>query len=295
VVSTGSAINISQSTATLTGSLTSLGSVSPVTSSFQWGTAAGGPYTSETAAITLNAVGAFQSGVGNLTPGVTYYFRAKAAGSDLSYGAENSFTTLPSVVAPIVTTSDAVSVTENSATLKGNLDSLGNVTTMNVSFQWGITTGGPYANGTVPSAMNAAGVFQFSLTGLNPATTYYYRAKATGGDTVYGAQKSFTTAPLSLLPVITTGNASNITNATATLKGSLDNLGSATSVVVSFQWGTVAGGPYPNETIPTNMGTTGFFQSNITGLSRGTTYYFRVKATGSSLVYGLEKSFTTAN
>jgi hypothetical protein len=38
----------------------------------------------------------------------------------------------------------------------------------------------------------------------------------------------------------------------------------------------------------------GAFQTNLPGLTHGTTYYFRAGAIGDSIVYGAEKSFTTA-
>jgi phosphodiesterase/alkaline phosphatase D-like protein len=41
------------------------------------------------------------------------------------------------------------------------------------------------------------------------------------------------------------------------------------------------------------MGTPATVQVNITGLSPGTTYYYRAKAVGSSTVYGAVMSFTT--
>jgi hypothetical protein len=95
---------------------------------------------------------------------------------------------------PVVTTNDATEVTVNSAILNGSLTSLGTATTVNVSFQYG-TTPGVYTSETTAQAMATKGSFFFNLTGLNPGTIYYFRAKVVGdlNLTSYGAEKSFTT------------------------------------------------------------------------------------------------------
>ena len=96
--------------------------------------------------------------------------------------------------APVVATGGAVSVTQSSAQLVGELQSLGGAGSVAVSFVWGTRPGGPYTNATAAVTRNAAGSFQADLTGLAPGTVFYYQARAVGDSTVYGAEKSFTTA-----------------------------------------------------------------------------------------------------
>ena len=76
-----------------------------------------------------------------------------------------SFTT--SKLPPIVATQDASGIFSDNATLNGNLDSLGNATTVNVSFMWGTQSGGPYTNSTPQKAMTATGAFQTILSSLH--------------------------------------------------------------------------------------------------------------------------------
>jgi len=92
---------------------------------------------------------------------------------------------------PSVTTNDASGITGNSATLNGNLGNLGTAPTVNVSFEWGDTTG--YGNTTIPESKNTTGAFSFALGSLSPNTTYHFRAKAIGDGTSYGSDNSFCT------------------------------------------------------------------------------------------------------
>jgi len=91
-------------------------------------------------------------------------------------------------------------------------------------------------------------------------------------------------------PIVTTNNATNITTNSARLNGTLTSLGSSTSANVSFQWGLVSGN-YTFETTLLSMNSTGAFSPNISGLSANTTYYFRAKAVGDGIGYGVERSF----
>jgi len=75
---------------------------------------------------------------------------------------------------------------------------LGRAVTVNVSFLWGTTRGGPYAGTTAPQAMTSAGAFRANLTSLSPSTTYYFIAKADGGvyGISYGLERSFRTVTI---------------------------------------------------------------------------------------------------
>jgi len=162
---------------------------------FEYGTTQGGPYFNATTPQSKSTAGTFNAGVTGLNPLTVYYYRSRADGGiyGTAFGAEKSFITanLP----PSVTTYDASSITTDSASLNGDLTSLGAAGTVNVSFLWGTTRGGPYTGTTPPQAATSAGAFRANLTGLFSNTAYYYMAKADGGifGVAYGREKSFAT------------------------------------------------------------------------------------------------------
>jgi len=94
-------------------------------------------------------------------------------------------------------------------------------------------------------------------------------------------------------PAITTLAATGITQTQATLNGSVNANGVATSW--HFEWGATTA--YGNNTPVVSAGsgtTTGNVNAAITGLSSGTTYHFRlVGVAGTSTIYGGDLQFTT--
>jgi hypothetical protein len=102
---------------------------------------------------------------------------------------------------PSVATNDAIDIATGVATLNGNLTSLGTASTVEVSFQWG-TSSGSYANETTAQVKTSAEEFSFELTFLSPNTTYYFRVRAAGDGTVYGSQKEFTTSEAETLTIL---------------------------------------------------------------------------------------------
>ena len=199
----------------------------------------------------MTGTGTFYFDLGSLAHSTTYYYRAKAVGDSTVYGVERSFTTL---TPPAVTTNAATSITTISARLNGDLTSLGTAGSVTVSFVWG-TSSGSYPNETSGAARTVIGTFYSDLGSLTPGTTYYYRAKAVGDSTVYGAERSFTTLTP---PAVTTNAASSITTISGRLNGDLTTLGTASSVTVSFEWGTTSGS-YSNATTGQAMTSTGAF------------------------------------
>lgn len=283
-VATNAANSLNGTSANLNGYLASLGSASSVNVSFLWGPTTA-VATGETAPATVSSPGTFSAPLSGLTPGMTYYFRAKAVGNGTTLGAILTFTY--AIAPPTVATNAATDLSKNSATLNATLIGLGSASTVNVSFLWGKTTA--MENGeTLPAAMTGTGPFSVTVSGLTPGTKYYFKAKAAGDSTTFGSVMSLSYTVSS--PSVTTVAATAVTRTSATLNGKLGSLGSASSVGVSLLWGTtsaVTGG----ETPVTNLSASGVFSAGLTGLVPGTRYYFKAKATGDTTTYGTILSF----
>gem|GEM_PF-2443409 len=285
-VATEAATNISSISATLNGYLASLGTPSEVQVSFEWGTTTS--YGFETALQTMSWPDSFSFDLSGLSDGTTYHFRAKAAGNGITLGSDMAFVAMAPPLA--VATHGATSVAAASATLNGDLAGLGTASSVDVSFEWGPTTS--YGNVTTPETRTGTGTFSAGLTTLAADTQYHYRAKAVGDNTTYGSDVTFFTDPLSA-PAVLSNPATGMTTTSAILRGELDDLGSATSVVVAFEWGT-ASGSYTETTQPQTLDATGAFFQRLSGLTPGTTYYYRARADGDGVDEGDEMSFTTS-
>ncbi len=129
------------------------------------------------------------------------------------------------------------------------------------------------------------------LTGLNPGTTYYFRAESTtaggstGGSTIY----TFTTTgvPASPAPVITKVAVTNITTTSATISWTTDQ---AASSQVNYGATTAYGSSSPLYSILVTS-----HSINLTGLTPGTTYNYDVISTNSSgTSSGMSTNYTFA-
>ncbi len=94
-----------------------------------------------------------------------------------------------------------------------------------------------------------------------------------------------------VIPIMGTWPADNVTTDSARLRGKLVDPGTASSVEVSYEWGTTLA--YGNETTPQNMTETGAFFFNLGSLTPGETYHYRAKGAGDGTGYGPDREFTT--
>jgi len=95
------------------------------------------------------------------------------------------------------------------------------------------------------------------------------------------------------VPTIITSAASDVTAHTVTLNATLDDLGTASNVEVTFQWGHDT--KYGRSTTAQWTDTTGPLTAELTNLAPNTTYHFRAVARGHSRAYSDDMTFSTGS
>ena len=197
-VSTAPATGIDQTVATLNGNLGTVGSAATVSVGFQYSTDPGLAGATNVSVGSLTAATPFNRALTGLNSGTKYYFQAWAAGDGFTKASTLSFTTLtqssPQVHAPSVATKDASSIGQTSATLNGNLGSLGTASSVTVGFLYSPDPGLTGSLNVSLGAESAVGTFAQPVTGLAVNTTYYVKAWAVGDGFASGSVVAFQTA-----------------------------------------------------------------------------------------------------
>ena len=199
----------------------------------------------------------------------------------------------PSPKVPTVITNTATSVTSSGATLNGGVNPNGRATT--AWFEWGTSsTLATFSSTPMQSMKSGKGnkTIKAALSGLTSGTTYYFRVAASNSvGTSRGLILSFTPG---VPPAVSTLAATSVGATTATLNGSVTANGLPTNAW--FEWGTdsALSGAGTTATQFVGSGTTSQpVNAALTGLSTGTTYYYRVAASnGSGTTQGAILSFT---
>lgn len=263
-VSTNSASSIATNSATLNGYVNANGI--NVSAWFEWGTTyALGNTTSYNSYGTGST--SFNSGIYNLNPNTTYYYRAAAQSSyGTIYGSTISFTTSGTSYsypnygsAPTVSTLLATELTGGTARLNG-LVFASNGQTSNAWYEWGTTASLGYK--TQVTNVGALSTVKHSdyITGLAQGQTYYYRLVAQNSyGTSYGGVNSFVSTPTAyaVTPTPTTVNLKPTTVVVAngvsaqslvtlSIEGGADMIGSGEKRTYHVSWKNVSAQPLKN-------------------------------------------------
>ena len=192
-------------------------------------------------------------------------------------------------------TEKASSVTPSKATLNGAVNPHGGYATT-YQFEYGPTTAYgtkvPLSPKSVGSGIKDVKVSE-SIESLKAGTTYHFRVVATGSlGSVYGEDLTFTTpAP----PTASTGSATNVSAGGATLNGTVNPKGLATTY--QFEYGTTTAYEAKVPASPKTVGSGGedvAVSEPVAGLKPSTTYHYRVVATNAEgIVKGEDKTFAT--
>ena len=242
-----------------------------------------------------------------LLPATTYYFWAIVSNPEgISFGSVLSFTT--SALPPVVTTNTASSLMGTSATLNGSANPNNNATTG--WFRYSTTSPGtcndvfgtraPTSGGALLGSGTSSVDYSQVVTGLPPVTTCYYCAIAQNSvGTSFGIVESFI---IPALPIALTNAPTIITGTSATLNGSGNPNGAATTAW--FRYSTIdpgTGDDVSGTRAPASGGNSlgsgispVLYSQSIIGLLPATTYYFwAIVSNSEGISFGSVISFTT--
>jgi len=316
IVNTNMAYSITQNSATLSGSVNPNNSNTNVW--FEYGTS----YALNYGQVGYQSVGSgnyntnVTSYLSNLQPNTTYYFRIVAQNSyGTTYGGVVSFNTQygpynnyyqpyqqynyyqPQInSAPIVYTNSASSIGSTYATLNGSVNPQSYST--NVWFEYGPTQSLGYTAGYQTLGMNnyLSNATAY-LSNLSPNTNYYFRIAAQNAyGTNYGSMLSFNTIggtgyygggyQQNMAPAVTTMQATYVYQNSALINGSVNPNGLLTTAW--FEWGKNYNLGNKSDSRAIGSGNYALnFNSVLSGLDSGTTYYYRAAAQNSfGITYG---------
>ncbi len=192
---------------------------------------------------------------------------------------------------------------DTGATLEGEVDPQGSPVS-SCQFEWGTAKGSYTGHAECAPSPSDFNLNQFNgvraaISGLTPATVYYFRLVGTNAAGTAELESQFETAerPTPGAPSTVTNAATNLTKEGVTLHGEVNPNGH-TLESCAFEWGTDAsyGHTLPCTPGPPLDGTSMISVSaTLVGLSPDTTYHFRLAAAnrGSSISHGSDASLTT--
>lgn len=180
---------------------------------------------------------------------------------------------------PTAATEAPATVTETTATLKGTVNPNGQAT----SYYFNYGTTASYGKKTTELSVGSDSTnhaLSAPVSALAPGATYHFQivaTYATGSSHVLGSDRTFTTLSPPGAPTASTGEASALSETGATLAGTVNPNGKATTWF--FDYGTT--NSY-GQTTPTQSGGEGTLANAVSlpvsGLAPGTTYHFQLVA-----------------
>ncbi len=201
---------------------------------------------------------------------------------------------------PTVTNSGASAISPTNATLGGAVTDAGGANP-SVTLYWGDNDAGTRA-GSWDHAIhlgNQGGAFSSGVSGLTPATTYYFRSFASNsaGEDWANSTATFSTGDPPDPPSIVNLAASGVSFIEADLNGSVTATGGETPNVTIYYGDNDGGTSVGSWDDAVSIGAqSGAFSTDLFGLTHDTTYFFRAFAqnSGGSAWAPSSASFTTA-
>ncbi|HEY5197418.1 MAG TPA: FG-GAP-like repeat-containing protein [Solirubrobacteraceae bacterium] len=288
---TGVASGVTESAASLAGTVGPNGS--PTAYTFEYGTSTSfGSLTPGDSVAGSSAV-PVSAALTGLAGDTTYYYRLVATNSaGTTFGAVGSFSTGGTPIAPTAVTLAPTASGDTTATLAGSVDPDGQATAF--TFEYGTSTSfGSISTVTELDSAFSVEPVSASLTGLAQNTTYFYRVVASNSTgTSTGVVMSFSTGPVDA-PVVSTGAATAVAAPGATLSGTVNPDGQQTAFVFEYGRGNNFGSLSAIDNAGSGQGAESV-SLPISGLQPHTTYVYRLVATNATgTATGITQTFTT--
>jgi hypothetical protein len=236
----------------------------------------------------LNVGNVLTYNVPGLTAGVTYYYRVRAVNSCGTSASSGTITypTLPATpAAPAAQPGSGATCTQITA----NWSASANATSYRLDVATTVTfTAGTYVPGF--QDLNVGNVLTYNVPGLIAGVTYYYRVRAvnTCGTSASSGTITYPTLPATpAAPTAQPGSGADCSQITANWLASLNATSYRLDVSTVIGFGSFV--PGYNDLNVGNVTT-----YNVTGLSAGTTYYYRVRAVNTCGTSGNSGTITYA-
>ena len=221
-----------------------------------------------------------------LNPETTYHVRVRVVAGSRTFTCDDlAATTLP-VGDPTVTGSFK-SATQYAAVVNYALTSLGTgASSATIYLDYG-TSSSYGSTATIASNVTGTKSGTYTLSGLNPETTYHFRVRAVNNASKTGKTSDFTGTTTAVGTPAATVAATETMSRGATLAVSVTSLGTAaTSAMVTLEYGTTTSYGSTATVSPATLTAAGTATATITGLQSDTKYYVRatVKNNGNKSV-----------
>ena len=304
-VTSGAASAITQTTATVSGTIPANGCTAVTAYGIEFSTTTGFPNGTGTAVASTNLSGVnFSSSLTGLAPSTTYYYHAYASNAGgTTYGTQGSFTTAaPVLTATPLTAFGAICLNTtsvpNSFVINSNAVTAANINVGPLNgYTFSTTVTGTYTASL--SLTHAVGAYaQTVYVKFTPTAVQSYNGNIPvngGGATTINVAASG--SGTNTAGTVVTGNANVINPNTVMLNGSITSTGCSPVTTYGFEYSGIAG-------LANGLGTkinatnliAGGFSAIINGLVQGGKYYYKAWAINNGGVdYGAEQSFTMSN
>ena len=302
-VTSGAASAITQISATVAGTIPTIGCSAVSAYGIEYSTTNGFANGTGTAVASTNLSGVnFSSSLTGLVPSTTYYYHAYATNNGgTAYGAQGSFTTAAPVLTATPLTGFGAQCINN--TYGPNSFTINSTYALAPNINVGPLNGYTFsttANGTYTASLSLthpAGPYsQQIFVKFTPTAVQSYNGNipVSGGGATGTVNVAVTGSGLNTVASVTTGSATVLSPNSVTLVGSVAGIGCSAVTSVGFEYSGISGFANGNGTSVTSTNLSGAnFSSTITGLVQGGTYYYKAWAMNNGgKSYGAQQSFT---